>query len=401
MEPNQTSTPVLTLMPATEKEVVDAVRSAIQNNLEVRVVGAGHSFSPLVTTTGLLIDLGRLSGITGIDSDRNRVRMHAGTPISALGESLWKQGLALSNQGDIDKQTIAGAIATATHGSGLELGSFSSSLRWVKLVDGRGEIREIAETDIRELKAAQVALGSLGVFLEVELEVSPRYHLAEEITYPKWQETLDGWDVNVRSNRHYSFMWLPDADSAALYELDVPSGESMANRSYTKRYNAVDLYEPEGISLVANHRRDRAYRIYPGTFGLPFHELEYFVPVAQGRDAVTAIQHLMLDRHPDQKYPLEVRWVRGEDAYLSPFFNRDTTSLSVSGEPGTNYLPYLRDFDSVLQDFQARAHWGKIHFLTRDRITDLYPEYEAFLQVRREFDPDNVYLNEHARELVG
>lgn len=398
---NQSATPAFTVRPRNDQEVVDAVRFAIREGLSVRAVGAGHSFTPLVQTGGVLMDLAEISGITANDRTRRRVRARAGTPISAFGEALWAEGLSLSNQGDIDKQTIAGALSTATHGSGKDLGSFSSALRWVRLVNGYGEIVEIGESDIRELKAAKVALGTLGIFLEVELQVSDSYYIQEQITYPSWNQTLSTWDTDVADNRHYSFLWCPGEESAALYELPTPPGESMVNRSYTKRYNTVSVDDEGDLSAVEGARRDRAYRIYAGGFMVPFHELEYYVPVDFGREAVEGVQDLIRTVHNDQKYPIEVRWVQAEDGFLSPFYRRATTVISVSGAPGTDYWPYLRDVDALLQDYDARAHWGKIHFLTRERLQELYPELGSFIEVRREFDPNGVFLNDHTRALLG
>jgi FAD/FMN-containing dehydrogenase len=399
---NQSATPAFTVRPRNEQEALDTVRFAIKEGLPVRAVGAGHSFTPLVQTGGVLMDLSELSGITGTDSARRRARAKGGTAISAFGDALWDKGLGLSNQGDIDKQSISGAIATGTHGSGINLGCFSSALRWVRLINGHGEIVEIGEDQLRELRAAQVALGTLGIFLEVELQVTDRYHLQEQITYPTWGETVSTWDEDIANNRHYSFFWCQGEESAGLYELPTPAGESMVNRSYTKRYNAVTLDANEsGIDLTEGARRDRSYRVYPGGFMIPFHELEYYVPAERGREAVETIQDLIRTVHADQKYPMEVRWVRQDDAYLSPFYKRDTTVISVSGAPGTNYWPYLRDVDAALQPFDARAHWGKIHFMTRDRLEHLYPELDTFLAVRREFDPNGVFLNDHTRALLG
>jgi FAD/FMN-containing dehydrogenase len=399
---NQSATPAFTVRPRNEQEALDTVRFAIKEGLPVRAVGAGHSFTPLVQTGGVLMDLSELSGITGTDSARRRARAKGGTAISAFGDALWDKGLGLSNQGDIDKQSISGAIATGTHGSGINLGCFSSALRWVRLINGHGEIVEIGEDQLRELRAAQVALGTLGIFLEVELQVTDRYHLQEQITYPTWGETVSTWDEDIANNRHYSFFWCQGEESAGLYELPTPAGESMVNRSYTKRYNAVTLDANEsGIDLTESARRDRSYRVYPGDFMIPFHELEYYVPAERGREAVETIQDLIRTVHADQKYPMEVRWVQQDDAYLSPFYKRDTTVISVSGAPGTNYWPYLRDVDAALQPFDARAHWGKIHFMTRDRLKHLYPELDTFLAVRREFDPNGVFLNDHTRALLG
>ncbi|WP_426995677.1 D-arabinono-1,4-lactone oxidase [Pseudarthrobacter sp. N5] len=398
---NQCATPAFTVRPQTEQEALDAVRFAIKEGLPVRAVGSGHSSSPLVQTGGVLMEMSAMTGITGTDKGGRRARALAGTTISAFGDPLWEQGLALGNQGDIDKQQIAGALSTSTHGSGKDLGSFSSSLRWVRLINGHGEIVEIGEGQLRELRAAQVALGTLGIFLEVELAVEDSYYLQEQITYPSWAKTAATWNADIANNRHYSLLWCPGEGSAELLDLPGSPGQNMTNHSYTKRYNIVQIQDESEISRTEGSRLDRSYRIYPGGFTTPFHELEYFVPTEHGLAATEAIQELIRTRHPDQKYPVEVRWVNADDGYMSQFQGRDTTVITLTTEPGTDYWPFFRDADALLQDFEPRAHWGKIHFMTRSRLERLYPELDTFIQIRREFDPRGVFLNDHTRALVG
>lgn len=397
---NQVCTPSLTVWPRSEQEVVAAVRHAADEGLGVRVVGGAHSFTPVVQTGGMLLDLSLMQQVTGIDTNRKRVRALGGTAISEFGDPLWRAGLSLSNQGDIDKQTIAGAISTATHGSGIELSSFSSTVTWIKLLTGTGEIVEIDESDLRRLRAAQVAVGTLGVVLEVELQAVDAYYLREQITYETTEELLTNWDTNVASARHFSFLWCQAPESASLYQLPTPADLDMVGRAYTKRYWPVELDEPGGLVTTEGERRDRAYRIYPGGFMLPFHELEYYVEVGRAKEAWVALKDLIQRDHPDQKYPIETRWIRREDAYLSPFYKEDKVSLSVSGAPGTNYWPYIRDVDALLQEYDATSHWGKIHLMDRARLEHLFPELETFLQVRRELDPDGIFLNDHTRALL-
>lgn len=399
---NQSCTPAFTVRPTTEQEVVDVVRFAIREGLPVRAVGSGHSFTPIVQTGGILVETDALTGLTGVDTARHRVRLRGGTKIEDIGDPLWEQGLSLSNQGDIVKQAIAGALATATHGSGIQQTSFSGRLKWARIVNGHGEVVEIDETDLHRLRAAQVAIGTLGIMTEVELEAAQRYHLAEEISYPTWDEIKAGLADNIADQRHYSFLWCQTDDSPELYELPCPPGLAMANRAYQKIYREVEVTEPDGIDTTPGRRVDRSYRIYDmGGMTLPFHELEYYVPAEHGLQALEALQQLILGKHPQELYPIEVRWVKGEEGYLSPFYGRDTCVLSVSGAPDRDYWPYLRDVDALLQDFDARQHWGKIHFLTRDRVQKQYPEYDKFVAVRREFDPHGVFLNDSIRQLFA
>lgn len=398
---NQACTPALTVRPRTEDEVVEAVRYAVREGLNVRVAGAGHSFTPVVLTDGMLLDLSAMQQVTGIDTERARVRAYGGTQILEFGEPLWEAGLSLSNQGDIDKQAIAGAVSTGTHGSGIDLGCFSSTVRWVRLVTGTGDVVEIDETDLRRLRAAQVAVGTLGVILEVELQATSAYHLKEQISYETTQELLDNWEQNVAGSRHFSFLWCQAPESAGLYELPTPPGLDMVGRAYTKRYWEASLDEATELSEEEGSRADRAYRIYPGGFMLPFHELEYYVGVDRAKDAWVALKDLIVDDFPDQKYPIETRWTKGDDAYISPFYREDKVSLSVSGAPGTDYEPYLRAVDELLAGYGATVHWGKLHYMTRERLETTFPELETFLQVRRELDPDGIFLNDHTRALFS
>jgi len=377
------------------------VRFAIAERLPIRAAGSGHSSSPLVQTGGVLIDMSGLSGVTGHDSERRRARALAGTTIHALGDPLWDRGLALSNEGDIDKQQLAGALATGTHGSGIRLGSYSSCLTWVKLINGLGEVVEIGEGELRELRAARVALGTLGVFLEVELQVEDSYHLEEEITYPTWGETLETWDADVAANRHYSFLWCMEDGSSELFDLPGRPGGDMADRSYTKKYRVVEIQNEDEISLQEGSRRDRAYRVYPGGFTTPFAEFEYFVDAKDGKAASQDIRDLILTKHPDQKWPVEVRWVKGDDGYISQFAGRDTTVITLTADAGSDYWPFFRDADALLQKYSPRAHWGKVNFMTRERMEYLFPELDTFIQVRRDFDPHGTFLNDYTRSLVG
>jgi FAD/FMN-containing dehydrogenase len=398
---NQVCAPALYAEPRTEADLVTAVREGIAAGLSIRVAGTGHSSSPLVQTGGLLLSLKHLSGVVDTDVDRCRARIWGGTPISALGDPLWERGLALSNQGDIDLQTMAGAIATGTHGSGTGLQSFSGAVRALRVINGFGEVVEIAEDDVQELRAAQVSLGSLGVVLDVEMQVSPAYHLQERITYPHVDELVDQWDVNPAYHRHFSFLWCPTDDAAELFELPTPAGEQMVDRAYTKVYDEVSIEEPDGIVTATGSRVDRSYRIYPDGFGRIFNELEYFVPAEVGREAFVAVKEFIGAKHPDQIFPVEVRWVAADEAYLSPQYHRDTCVITITVEAGTDYWQYLRDIDAVLDPFDPRPHWGKLNFMTRERMERLYPELESFIAVRRQFDPNGVFLNDHLRPLVG
>jgi FAD/FMN-containing dehydrogenase len=395
---NQSFTPGYAAAPRDEEEVATLVRDAAAQGANVRVFGARHSFTPIVQTDGLLLDLSALRGVIEVDRTRKRATALSGTLIRDFYEPLWREGLALKNQGDIDTQQIAGAVSTATHGSGIRNVCFSGVVRGVRLVTATGEVRDIDESEPDLLRAAQVSIGMLGVMTQVELEVTDAYRLTEQIDLWPWEEVIERWDELVHEHRHFGFFWLPTEESAALYNLSSHE-RTMADKCYVKIYDDAAPDQPD--SDVEGRRTDRCYRIYPMVYDPNFHELEYFVPLELGPAALSAMRELMLRSLPDSIYPLEVRTVGPDDAYLSPNYKTATTVISVSGKPGTDYWDYLRSVDALLSDFSARVHWGKLHFLTPERLHALYPEADRFIDLRRELDPRGVFLNAHLHELFA
>ena len=350
-------------------------------------------------TDGLLLAPAGLSGVIATDPVHHRAVVGAATPISGLYEPLWRAGLALRNQGDIDTQHIAGAVATATHGSGIRNGCMSAVVRGVRLVCADGSVRQITEDDPRLLHAAQVSIGTLGVVTELELEVTDAYRLTEEIGLWRWEDVIEQWDVLVAGHRSFGFFWMPTEQSGALYNLERHNDEVFADRCYVKIFDEAVPDAPDCDTL--NHRTDRCYRIYPMVYSPNFHELEYFVPLPRGREALLAMRELMLASQPDAVYPLEVRTVGPDEAFLSPNHRTATTVISVSGTPGADYWGYLRSVDALLSQFDARVHWGKLHFLTAEQLHARYPEAHRFIDVRRELDPSGVFLNDHLRPLLA
>lgn len=393
-----TSTPAYTMKPRTESEVADCVRFAIASGLPVRPVGTGHSWTGLCTTDGVQIDVSGLTGVTVVDRARKRVAVKAGTTIWDLGEALWDEGFSLKNQGDIDVQTVAGALSTGTHGSGIELGILASSVRRVRLVNGLGELVDITEEDSDALRAAQVSLGMLGIIVEVELDVVDRYYLEEEVTYPTWDELLDGWERDVAGNRHSSWFWFPDDTSPPLYQLPVPEGRSVADCAHLRRINVAD---GPARQIDTERRVDRNYLIYHGEFTGPYYEFEIFVPAEHAREAVTRIRRIVRTTRPDEKFPVQPRWVKGDDALLSPAYMTDSVGISVSGNAATDYNDYFREVYAALAEFGPRMHWGKVHFLGRQELEKMYPEFATFQDVRTRFDPHGIFLNEYTRELFA
>lgn len=391
---NQECRPTRIVTPTSLEDLREAVGDAAAEGLGVRVMGSGHSFTPVVCTAGVLLDVGQISGDIGVDTTRAVAKIPAGMVVGDLARVLWKHGFSLRNQGDIDAQTIAGALSTATHGSGLRQQSFSGALRGVEYVAADGSVGIVTETD-PTLDAFCTSLGVLGVLSSVELSVTPAYQLRECIDYWPLEKVLESWHEEMADRRHFSFFWGPQPRSLALYGLEDPDGSDCD--CYVKRYDELSV--DAAASDLPGRRIGPAHEIYPTTFDDGWHELEYFVPFDVALDAVAAMREVMA-RHPDQPFPMEVRAIAGETSWMSPMTGRDSVSISVSGVAGTDYWPYLRDAHTTLTEFDGRGHWGKLHLMDTEQLAATYPRFHDFVELRRSLDPDGVFLNDHLAALL-
>lgn len=391
---NQSFTPETVVTVASEGDVQREVARAVDMGRTVRTVGTGHSFTPIIEAD-VLLDTSSMRGVTEVDPENLEVTAGPKTTIGDFGDPLWEHGLALANQGDIDTQAIAGAIATATHGSGLRQPNFSAALAGARLVDGMGNVVVVSAQENSDiLPALQASIGMLGIMTEVTLKVVPAYDLHARVDVIKYDEVMESFESDLQGYRHYGLFWMPTDASAELYNLR----DAGADDCVVKRYREVEI-GTRIADLPPNERIDRSYRIYPMSYDPNFHEVEYFLPIEQAREIMDRMRALMLEWLPLSLYPLEIRVVAADDAWMSPNYQRDNLVVSISGEPGTDYWPYLRACDGLFAEYGGRPHWGKIHFMTPDRIGSLFSRYGEFLEIRRRFDPNGTYLNPHLRAL--
>jgi FAD/FMN-containing dehydrogenase len=386
--------------PTREDEVVELVQGAVRDRRAIGAAGSAHSFSPVVQTSGLLLEMRGVTGILCTDSAAHRAVLLAGTTLNQLGTGLWQRGLAIKNMGDVDAQTIAGAVSTGTHGSGLQWGSLSSTISALRLVTGTGEVLDIDAGQPDLLHAAQVSLGLLGVITRVTMEATPAYRLRESNRIQPLQEVLDSWDEAPSAYRHYSLFWAPAADSASLYDLPpIPP-----DHCYVKMLEEVAVEsEADRRQVIEGRVGERigpANLIYPDTTSehATWIELEYHVDVAAGRDAFLAMRALMQLGFPEAISPIQVRWTKAEPAFVSPHSGHDTCSLSVSGLKRDDWDRFLRAIDETLRPYKPRPHWGKMGYLDAAGFRAAYPDLDKFLAVRAELDPNGLFLNDFFRE---
>jgi FAD-linked oxidoreductase len=399
--------------PRTLKELQTFVREAAK----VRVVGSGHSFMPLCATDGLLLSLDHMEGEVEISPDYDYAWVPAGMPIHRLTQALWKQGLSLANQGDIDRQAIAGALATATHGTGRTLGALSTLARGFDLVLADGSlVRCDAENDPDLYEAQRVSLGALGVMWRVKLAVLPAYRLRETLKPLPLDEILEAWPDLTRRHRHAEFFVFPYANRALLKTLDaVDEGDDRPPSTWletTVLEAACDLaatipaLTPSlqrllSRALSASTRASPAYRIFPSERATRFEEMEGEIPAADGPEALRAAIAEVRRRRFPISFPLEYRMVAADDIWLSPMSGRECASISFHQYAKAQWREAFAAVEAVFLDAGGRPHWAKRHRLSSEDVVRLYPMATRWGEVRRRVDPQGKFLNAHLRELLA
>lgn len=408
----QTATPKAIPHPKAEAEIVSLVKNG---PYPIRAVGAGHSFAPLVPSDGSIVCLKDMSGVISADPETGRAHVYAGTSIRDLGEPLWDAGLSLPNQGDVDPQSMAGAVGTSTHGTGVTLPSLSSVPTAIKLVTGSGTALTCSGTTDRDIfTAARCAMGTLGIMTEMELQCVPRYGLKGK----QWLEPLK--DVLAKINtwkaehRHFEFWLFPYSEYAMVKMLDptdeVPEVQTEKEEDWPSEDTllkwAVELVRiAPFMNGVLQDNLDAlidpteyygpAFQVFPSPRDVRFNEMEYQVPADQGPEALLAVQKAIQDADIPLAFPIEYRYVKADNAWLSPFYGRDSASISVHQYHKQDYRPLFATVEPVFDGFEGRPHWGKLHTKTGPELAALYPRFEDFARIRRELDPKGVFLNAH------
>jgi L-gulono-1,4-lactone dehydrogenase len=405
--------------PAAVGEVVGAVQRAVAAGRCVRVAGAGHSFTGAALTDGTLLSLARMGALLDADAASGLVRVQAGMTIRALNDALAAHGVALPNLGDIDAQSIAGAIATATHGTGVTLRNLSAQVRALQLVTASGDVVEIDGGD--DLLAARVALGTLGVVTELTLEVVPAFTLRGVDAPAPLAAVLDELDARVEGHRHFEFFVFPHADDALTRTNDVVDAAAqpraaarayvddvlLANRAFQLAC-AIGRALPAAIPSLnrvvtrlagSSMLVDRSDRIFATPRLVRFTEMEYALPRPVAATAVRAIK-ATAERFAIN-FPIEVRFVAGDDALLSPAHERDTVYVAVHAYKGMAWEPYFRAVEAIADEHGGRPHWGKRHFQTAETLAPRYPGWERFAGVRARYDPAGVFSNAYTDRVLG
>ena len=419
-----TAHPAQVLAPVDAQEVADAVVAARTNGLTVKMIGTGHSFTGIAVANGLMLTPERLVGIRSVDRDAMTVTALSGTPIGVLNERLFALGLALHNMGDIDKQTIAGAISTGTHGTGGRWASLSAQVAGLEIVTADGKIVQASRNERPDLfDAARVGLGALGIITAVTFLVEPTFTL-EAVEQPmSWDEAIGHLDELVSGNHHADLYWFPHTDRTLTKRnnrtLDPPAplgrvrgyvDDELLSNSVFGLVNRIGNLAPRSIrrmnqvsarALSARTYSDASHRVFTSPRRVVFREMEYAVPRAVGVEALTEVRALIDRSDWAISFPVEIRYAPADEVWLSTANERESIYLAFHVNAQTDHADYFETVERVLRDYDGRPHWGKLHNRTAEDLAPVYPRWADFARVRDQVDPDRLFTNPYLKRVLG
>jgi L-gulonolactone oxidase len=420
---DQSCRPARIVAPASRDELAEEISAAAAAGRKVSVAGSGHSFTEAALTDGTLIRLEALRGIVDADRSCGLVEVRAGTVLADLNEELAALGLAMENLGDIDRQTLAGAISTATHGTGAGLRNLSAQVQELELVLADGGVRRLTADDPELLRAARVGVGALGAISAVVLRCVPAFTL-ERVDAPRpREEVLDSFQERAEANDHFELFTFPYADSALVLErnrTDAPPRPRGRAAAYLNdivlenwalgALSATGKLLPRSIPALSrlagrlasgSRTVDRSDRVFANQRRVRFTEMEYAVPREHGPEAARrVIEWVRRNRYP-VFFPIEMRVAAGDDASLSPSHGRDTAYIAVHQYRGMPWRPYFEAVEEIMDSYGGRPHWGKRHFQTAATLAPRYPAWAEFQRARDRLDPGRVFTNEYAERVLG
>ncbi|MES2094181.1 MAG: D-arabinono-1,4-lactone oxidase [Actinomycetota bacterium] len=418
--------PLLTASPSSAEEVAAIVRFARERDLTVKTVGAGHSFTAIALARDVQLDVSRIQGVTAVDLPRGRVTLGAGTHLHQLPALLEPFGLALPNLGDIDRQTIAGATSTGTHGTGARFPGLAAQVVGVTMVTADGSILRISETEHPELlPAARLGLGALGILVDLSLQCVPAFLLHAVERPAGFDEVLDGFEHHVAAVDHFEFYWWPHTDGVM-----TKSNTRLPAHAERHPVGSVSAFVEDRIvsnallALICNVGRlapsltppinrlatrvygnrtytDHSHAVFVSPRTTRFREMEYAIDRAAMPDALRDIRSLIDSRGWSISFPLEVRVAAADDNWMSTASERDSGYIAVHRHFRDDPEEYFRGVEQIMRGYQGRPHWGKLHYQDAESLAAVYPHHGDFVAVRDRLDPDRVFTNPYLDRVLG
>lgn len=408
---NQKCTPDRIAHPSNTDEVAELVCLGVAKRKKVRAVGAGHSFTRLCPTDGIMIDLSGFDSILQVNQERMHVTVGAGIRLFELNKRLEEHGLALPNLGDIDCQTLAGAISTGTHGTGLGYHSISEAVIGLKIVTGDGGVLECSANRNKGIfEAARVSLGSLGIIVEVTLQCIPAFNLRAVEQTTHIDHVLELFEDAIPKADHTEFFWFPHTQIGTL-KVNSKTSESPSYRSPYKAFLSDEVISNGGFELINRYAKffphraqkllekqlstDRkisyvgpSFKVFCSKRRVRFVEMEYAVPLEYLLEAFRQVKEITNRLDRPITFPIEVRVLGADEIPLSPAYGRKSGYIAVHVYRGTPIDPYFQLVENIMKKFDGRPHWGKVHSRTSRELSLLYPQWDNFQSVLAELDPD-------------
>lgn len=421
---NQTCLPMERRSPGSTTEIAELVGAAHDSGRRMKVVGAGHSFTAAACTDGTLLSIDALDEITDVDTDACQATVGAGIRLADMNQRLHEHGLAMHNLGDIDVQSIAGATATATHGTGAALGNLSTAIVGFELVTGTGDVLWCdAEENADVFAVGRVSLGALGVITKVRLQCVPSFNLHATESVTGLDSILDDWQGFISSADHAELFFIPGLGACFTkrnrrtdepeappsrwrYWVDKEFGENIAfgfamrlHRRFPDQRDRI----LKGIAAVSSDRDlvDRSYRVFASPRRVRFVEMEYGIPVDAVPEAVARVRRLVDGMERPPLFPVEVRCSAADDIALSTAEGRDSGWVAVHQFEGLPWSDYFRGVEAIMDDYDGRPHWGKFHYQDHTVLRERYPRWDEFADVRTRVDPAGTFANDYLDRVLG
>jgi len=411
------------LSPKSEEEISDIIKNAVKSGKTIRTVGSHHSFTPLLATNSFSLSLDNMQGLISKESNHRAIAW-AGSKLKRLSEELADNNLALENMGDINVQSLAGAISTGTHGTGITLGSVGTQVEEITFVNGLGEIITLnAENNYDEFKCAQLSLGSLGVITRIKMRCKEAYNLQLDIRKEKLSDVLSNLKAIIAENRHFEFYSIPNSEWSQTKRSNIVGETAGKTSKFSAFMNDVVLENwalqvlcsvnkaiPSSSKIISSIigsfisneiKVQESYKVFSTPRNVKFTEMEYNIPIESYQDVVKEMLKLINKNNYKISFPQEHRFVQADDIFLSPAHERNSAYIASHVYKGMDNLRYFKDLEDLFVANGGRPHWGKMH--TRDAafFSKAYPKFDDFLQVRAKHDPNGIFVNDHLKKVFG
>ena len=420
---NQHATSVSMFKPKTEVELQQIVRHTLANGKRIKAVGSGHSFTAIALAEEVLVDLADYGDVIEIDQTKKTITVQSGIQLSKINEVLHQSGLAMQNLGDIAYQTIAGAISTSTHGTGVKFTGIANQITALRIVLADSSVVDCSATSNHELfHCARVGLGALGLISTVTIQVVSVFNLSVVEEPMRVDELLANLDHHVETNDHFEFFWVPHTGWALTKRnnrtTDAAKPMSGLSHWYSKTlmenyaFGAVCMMGRAKPSLIPklakalpssgrNEYCDASYKIFASKRIVKFYEMEYAIPREACVEALNRVRRMVKDSGFFLNFPVEVRFTAPDEIPLSTASNRESAYIAVHIYKGMNYVPYFKEVELIMNSYQGRPHWGKLHFQNAQTLAPRYAQWDVFQGVRNLVDPNRLFANRYTETVLG